>query len=296
MTDSPPLLPYLATVERPGAGAAGDEPSFRWKGVLAAGDPVYAGHFPGRPILAAIAQLEMARAAASLASGQPLALTAIDVLKLRRTIGPGDAIGLELRPLDAEGGGHPLRFAFTLTGPGESPVSSGTLGFHPAGTAAPLPAPPPAPGSRLLPVAADPAPLLPHAPPARFLLGAAEASAEGLACDAAVPSGHALAVEGEAPSFAALEAGAQAAGLLEALGRSAAGDGAPAVGYVVGLRGVSLDPRPIAAGVPFRIKVRRSGGAGALAVYEVEAEAGGRTAARGTVSAFLPTAAAEEGS
>ena len=107
-----------------------------------------------------------------------------------------------------------------------------------------------------------------------------------------VPFAHALVRAGWAPSFLALEAGAQAAGVLEAGGQGG-GAGrrrgeAPSVGYVVGIRDAVLDPAPFAAGRPFRIVARRTGGAGLLAVYEVAASSGEGPIATAILSAFLP--------
>src|SRR6202008_4490019 len=139
--------------------------------------------------------------------------------------------------------------------------------------------------------AGGPAQPLPHAPPARFF-AAIESSGEGeIAGTAVVPPDHALVRAGWVPSFLALEAGAQAAGVLEAGGWRGQSEGrrgeAPSVGYVVGLRDAILDPAPFAAGRPFRIVARRTGGAGSLAVYEVEASRGGTRIATATLSAFL---------
>jgi len=291
-----PLLPFLETVtlEESAAGV-------RVRGLLAHGHPIYAGHFPERPILPAIAQLELLRAVASHAAGRPLALTRIAILKLRQTLVPGMEIELEIGPESADGEGGMRRFAILAGGSGlagGSPVSSGSVGLatappatasippaHPALQTPPMP-PSGAPGAE-----SPPAKLLPHAPPACFLAACEETFEDGIACTAVIPFEHALVRGGCAPSFLALEAGAQAAGLLEALALRG-GEGAPGVGFIVSLREVTLDPLPIAAGRPFRVLARRSGGAGSLAIYDLEAVAEGRLALRGSISAYLPARAA----
>jgi 3-hydroxymyristoyl/3-hydroxydecanoyl-(acyl carrier protein) dehydratase len=276
------LLPFLeaVTLEESPAG-------IRIRGLLTRDHPIYAGHFPGRPILPAIAQLELVRAAASHAAGRHLALTRIAFLKLRQILAPGMEIELEITAAGAGGAAGEHRFAISARGSGVSggsPVSSGTVVLATA--------PPPAPPAPPIPARGSSGALerlLPHSPPARFLAACDETFADRIACTAVIPGEHALTREGCAPSFVVLEAGAQAAGLLEALALRG-GEGTPSVGFIVGLREVFLDPAPIAAGRPFRVEAQRSGGAGPLAIYEVEAVAEGRLVLRGSLSAYLPAA------
>ena len=264
-------LPFLE-----GATWSSTEGAVRARGRLAPGDPIYAGHFPGRPILPAIGQLELARAALSLALGRPLALVGIPHLKLRQTLVPGQEIEIEI---GAETDSGLRTFAVRSLG---APVTTGALRFGPQAGGGPGAADSSSEAGRE-PLTG----LLPHAPPACFLRGIETSGAEEIVCLACVPAEHALVREGWAPNFLALEAGAQAAGVLEA-GARREGGAAPSVGYVVGMRDVEIAFAPIAAGHPFRITARRVGGAGALAVYEVEASGAGGPIAKGTLSAFLP--------
>jgi len=68
-----------------------------------ADDPVFAGHFPGRPLLPGIFQLEMARAAAESVLDCPLAVREIARAKFQRPILPDESVRLELKLSDAGG-------------------------------------------------------------------------------------------------------------------------------------------------------------------------------------------------
>jgi predicted hotdog family 3-hydroxylacyl-ACP dehydratase len=103
-----------------------------------------------------------------------------------------------------------------------------------------------------------------------------------------------------------LEVGAQAAAALQALMRPP-GAGGPRIGYLVGVRAARLAAR-IEAGRDLRVVAVPTGGAGALAIYEVEVfdvpdgdaggtagmagggsgeAAGSRRLARATLSTFM---------
>jgi len=71
-----------------------------------AGDPVFAGHFPGRPILPGVFQLEMARWAAGLALGHPLALREISKAKFQRPVLPDELVRVDLKLSEKDGSIH----------------------------------------------------------------------------------------------------------------------------------------------------------------------------------------------
>ena len=81
--------------------------------------PAFAGHFPGKPILPAIAQIGLVLQALSERRGRPARLRVLTGLRFRRTVGPGDR-------LDVETEGEDRRWRFTLRRGGEV-VSSGRL-------------------------------------------------------------------------------------------------------------------------------------------------------------------------
>lgn len=60
-------------------------------------DPVFAGHFPGRPILPGVFQLELARVAAELATGFALSVAEISKAKFTRPILPGEILRVEIK-------------------------------------------------------------------------------------------------------------------------------------------------------------------------------------------------------
>jgi len=233
------------------------------------GSPLFAGHFPGQPILPGIAQLAMAERAL----GAPLA--AVRALKLRRPVAPGEVLELGLKDPEEDGWSR-----FELRRGGEA-VSGGTVRTGLSGGQAPT-AEPPRPAAGFPPVED----LLPHAPPARLLLGIVEASPEGITALAEIPSGHPLAGDGLAPALLGIEAAAQAAAALEALGRGQEAPG-PRIGYLVGVREARLGTVALPTGQPFRVAARLQGGAFPLSIYEIAVGEPGREVVTGTISTYL---------
>ena len=80
-----------------------------------ADDPVFAGHFPNRPLLPGVFQLEMARAAAELVLDCPLAVREISKAKFQRPILPDEIVRLELK-LSENGGAIQARVSFSVKG------------------------------------------------------------------------------------------------------------------------------------------------------------------------------------
>ena len=74
--------------------------------VFPAADPVFAGHFPGRPLLPGVFQIEMARVVLERALGVGLRMAGVERAKFLRPILPGERVRLELKtsPGPAEGG------------------------------------------------------------------------------------------------------------------------------------------------------------------------------------------------
>jgi 3-hydroxymyristoyl/3-hydroxydecanoyl-(acyl carrier protein) dehydratase len=70
---------------------------------FAEGEAVFRGHFPGRPILPGVFQVEMARRAAEWAAGRSLAVREIEKAKFTRPLLPGETIRLALRLEEREG-------------------------------------------------------------------------------------------------------------------------------------------------------------------------------------------------
>lgn len=241
----------------------------RFRIEIPAASLLFAGHFPGRPILPGITHL----AIVERALGRPL--TAVRALRLRRQVLPGEPLDLALGTPDPEGW---TRFEIRRE---EAVVAGGAVrtsiagGEIPAGTAQ----------AGTSHGAGDLAPLLPHAPPALLVRSILGASTEEIVCGAEIPPDHPLAAAGRAPAWLGVEAAAQAAAVLEALARREEDPG-PRVGYLVGIREARLASSFLPTGETFRVTARLEGSAPPLSIYAITAGDGSaRTTA--TISTFL---------
>jgi 3-hydroxymyristoyl/3-hydroxydecanoyl-(acyl carrier protein) dehydratase len=232
--------------------------------------PFFAGHFPGHPILPGIAHLALAARAFPERS-----ILEIRTLKLRRTVGAGEALDVF-----AEGPGEDGTARFEIRR-GEETVSNGIVRLGPANRD-------PDPGIEIAAAGdfPDPAVLVPHAPPALFLRHVIEAGPEGIVCAVEIPSAHPLASEGRVPAFAGLEAAAQAAAILEALGRSGE-EGGPRIGYLVGIRDARFQSAFLPADRPLRAEARLHGSVPPLSMYRVSVQGAGGEIVTGMISTYL---------
>jgi predicted hotdog family 3-hydroxylacyl-ACP dehydratase len=242
----------------------GGERRFRIE--IPAASPLFAGHFPGQPILPGIAHL----AIVERALGAPLA--AVRAFRVRRPVQPGEALDLTLGVPDPQGWTR-----FEVRRAAEAAVADGAVQPFQGGGAEPETAPLSAPGE--LPV------LLPHAPPARLVRSVLTASAEEIACAAEIPPDHPLVAAGRAPACLGVEAAAQAAAVLEALARREE-DRGPRIGYLVGIREARFATPGLPAGRAFRVAARLTGSAPPLSIYEITAGDGGAEVTA-TISTFL---------
>ncbi|HEV2845798.1 MAG TPA: hypothetical protein VG477_13180 [Thermoanaerobaculia bacterium] len=230
---------------------------------IPAASPLFAGHFPGHPILPGVAQLALVERVLGPLSG-------VRNVKLRRPVSPGDRLDLRVSGLREDGTAR-----FELNQDGEM-VSNGTvLTSREATGTEPFPA---REGESL---AAD---LLPHAHPARLVRSVIEASEDAIVCAAEVPPDHPLVVDGRFPAFLGVEAAAQAAAVLEALGRRDREPG-PRIGYLVGIRDARFAFPALPAGRSFEVTARLQGGAFPLSIYEVTAAG----AVTGVISTYIST-------
>jgi 3-hydroxyacyl-[acyl-carrier-protein] dehydratase len=79
----------------------GDSGVFEFQ--FSAGDPVFAGHFPGRPILPGVFQLEMARVAAESVLDCPLLVREVRKAKFQRPVLPDETVRVELKLSEKDG-------------------------------------------------------------------------------------------------------------------------------------------------------------------------------------------------
>jgi predicted hotdog family 3-hydroxylacyl-ACP dehydratase len=238
--------------------------------------PLFAGHFPGHPILPGIAHLAVAeRALRDLSGGGRL--SAVRAVKLRRPVAPGEALELFIGVPEEDGW-----YRFELRR-GEEAVSGGAVRMESPGDAGEDLAPSPLPKGTEFPPIDD---LLPHRPPARFIRGILTASAEEIVCAAEISALHPLVESGRLPAYAGIEAGAQAAAVLEALSRRQDAPG-PRIGYLVGIRQANFAVPLLTAGRLLRVTARLQGSALPLSIYEIAVGDPGREVVTGSISTFL---------
>ncbi len=231
----------------------------------------FAGHFPGHPILPGIAHLALLREAL------PSAIVEIRTLRLRKPVGPGDVLDLNL-DLSSEDG--TVRFDLRR---GAEIVSQGSVrmgdigeGFIPSRATSREASPAPAP---------ELTSLVPHAPPALLVRQILETSPEGASCLVEIPAGSPFAVDGLAPAFVGLEAAAQTAAVLEALERRDAPG--PRLGYLVGIRDARFTSPHLPVAHPLRATVRLTGSAPPLSIYDATVELDGSRVVTGTISTYI---------
>lgn len=269
---------------------------------IPASGPLFEGHFPGRPILPAVALLDrtVRALAGTAAPAGATALRGIANLRLRRPVLPGDVLDVEtpdrVAPLlvaqgpAAPGAAGLGRIRFDVRRESER-VSDGVVLF--GGTFAPI-------ASRLSvgrQRRSDPSPrldtLLPHRPPMRMVEAIEAESGDGLACSARIPAGSAFDTDGAAPALVALEMAAQTAALFEALRRVRDGGSAGArLGYLVGARDVGFGRATLPVGAAHRAAVRLAAAALPLSSYTFEVSREGEVVASGTLSTWITATAA----
>jgi 3-hydroxyacyl-[acyl-carrier-protein] dehydratase len=114
-----PLEPPLPGYEVLGSGPVSSDPASDKTSDPTTGDgwlltvripepsPLFAGHFPGHPILPGVAQLALVTRALGDWRGPGMALSGVRSLKLRQPVGPGDTLVVRLSP-PAEDGSVPF--------------------------------------------------------------------------------------------------------------------------------------------------------------------------------------------
>jgi predicted hotdog family 3-hydroxylacyl-ACP dehydratase len=237
----------------------------------------FEGHFPGRPILPAVALLALVVETLARESRRPVPLRAIPFVRLRQLVTPGDRLTLVAHERDGGRVSVELRHDDSL-------VANGELGFGEPEAFAGTMARPTAAAGQAAPVEA----LLPQRPPMRLVTAILEETAEGLVCEARIPAACALVAGGSAPTLAAVEAAAQAAALWEGVRRWRESPSAgPRIGYLVALRELAFFTARIPAEAPLVASVRLDAAAPPLTHYAVEVDHDGAAVLRGKIATYL---------
>jgi 3-hydroxyacyl-[acyl-carrier-protein] dehydratase len=238
----------------------------------------FAGHFPERPILPAVAQLALVVNALARPGGPRTTLRAIPYLRLRQLVRPGDSLRL-----GAHEDGEQIRFELRR---GDELVSNGALVLgepvrrqersQTMGGGSP---------PRELPPWDE---LLPHRSPMRFVTAVEAERPDGLTCCARIPIDCALVSQGSVPAFVGIEAAAQTAGTWEVLRRSrdAASAGAR-IGYVVAMRDVECSIARIPAEETLIASVALIAVSMPLTHYAIDVTLAGTPIVRGTLATCL---------
>ncbi|HMB54550.1 MAG TPA: hypothetical protein VKU40_14635 [Thermoanaerobaculia bacterium] len=240
--------------------------------------PWFEGHFPGHPVLPAMAQIGLVARLAPKG-----AIASLDGLRLAQAVHPGDLLTLTL--VTAAGDEERGRFSLSRDGDGAA-VSSGTAAWGGGGKVDEG-------DETLFPDRGDtpdPAAVLPHQPPARLAETVLRIGDGGIVCRGRVPQGHPSVQGGAAGSWMALELAAQAAGVYQAslAARENPGAADPQVGYIVRMRDVRFARPTLPAGKPLEATVRPEGGGGPFNLFRIRVDLAGDTVATAVIGTFVP--------
>lgn len=277
-----------------------DEAGYRAELTVAAGSPWFSGHFPGHPVLPAIAHLAVA-VRLHRQCDEPGTLSGVETLRFAEPVRPGERLVAHLTSCDEQ-----TRARFRLVRPGDGfEVSSGSLLWG-------------SPSADDVPDGPENdeewtalAPELPHAGPSRLLDSVVVLGDGQVAGHGRVPADHPAARSGRAPAFLAVELAAQAAGQVPRARDAEEGDGegnpaggnaaagvvvdaeaapdvdAPRLGYLVRLREVRFARAEIDVEARLVAHVDLAGRTGPLARYDfVVVLPGGEPIAAGALATW----------
>jgi predicted hotdog family 3-hydroxylacyl-ACP dehydratase len=128
---------------------------------------------------------------------------------------------------------------------------------------------------------------LPHQRTARLLTQVLRYDEDSIEARGVIPSNHPLANPDGAANFLALELGAQAAAVLEAvLRQTEAGGGEPRVGYLVRVRDAVFTAGSLPIDAPLTVTAVLEGAAPPLAMYKVTIADGDQILATALLSTY----------
>jgi 3-hydroxymyristoyl/3-hydroxydecanoyl-(acyl carrier protein) dehydratase len=219
------------------------------------------GHFPKRPILPGVVELQLVVDHLSQAQGHSLALHAIRFARLRQIVVPGDRLEILATPADDGSTRVDVKRADVVVANAQFQLSADELPAAPTRVAFD--------GDTVLAPPLDM--LLPHRPPMRFIEAIERESSTGLQCRARITNACGLARAGRVPILIALEAAAQAAAAWEALRRARESDGGARIGYLVAIRDAQFYAASVAVDETIITTIQLEDMALPLTHYAVEA-------------------------
>lgn len=276
-----------------------DEAGCRAELTVAPGSLWFNGHFPGHPVLPAIAHLAVA-VRLHRQCDEPGALSGVEALRFAEPVRPGERLVAHLAACDEQ-----MRARFSLVRPDGFEVSSGSLLWG-SPSADDVPDGPENDDEPAALVAE-----LPHAGPSRLLDSVVVLGDGQVAGHGRVPAAHAAARAGRVPAFLAVELAAQAAGQVPRARDAEEGDGegnpageraaagvvvvanaapdsdAPRLGYLVRLREVRFARAEIDVEARLVAHVDLAGRTGPLARFDfVVVLPGGEPIAAGALATW----------
>jgi 3-hydroxyacyl-[acyl-carrier-protein] dehydratase len=93
------------------------------------GQPVFAGHFPGNPIMPGVLVLGLLKTMLAEQSGTSVQIATIKRQKFIRPVLPGDTLTIRISTLETDGEFIDVHYQANVAG---GPVAKGSLSFKPA--------------------------------------------------------------------------------------------------------------------------------------------------------------------
>jgi 3-hydroxyacyl-[acyl-carrier-protein] dehydratase len=260
-------------------GSAIEDRRARFEIGVPASCPYFEGHFPGNPLLPAVAQLALAEQLAARAFGGGKTLIGIANIRFRLPVGPEDHLEVQLELAAQEG---VLQLAIHRAG---ARVCSGELLFGDEGTSANETARNSTRTSSSPTATAGE--YLQHRAPALFVEELLEQDELGSLCRARVPPESPFVRASCFPTYLALELGAQSAAAAEAIARRIGEPGsAPRAGFLVGARAARFARASLLQREEYLVRTRLLRAAPPLRTWRVEVMLASESVATAAVSTF----------
>ena len=109
----------------------GANPGYEKSWYIAPNQPVFAGHFPGNPIMPGVLVLGLLKSLLAEHSGAQVQIAAIKRQKFMRPVLPGDTLCIRINKLDVDGEFLDVNYQASVA---EGPVAKGSISFQQAGS------------------------------------------------------------------------------------------------------------------------------------------------------------------